>query len=120
MPGPFTRNSFRPVVIGDIVPAPNGTEVRVRMRLQAAVAAFMTVWFGGLLIGAGALVRQAMTHGFCHDLGGKSGAGVGGALAGVGGMALLGYLLMSAGFWSEVKKVRVLLREQIGNDAAAK
>jgi hypothetical protein len=35
-------------------------------------------------------------------------------------MALLGYLLMSAGFWSEVKKVRVLLREQIGNDAAAK
>jgi hypothetical protein len=81
---------------------------------------FMTLWFAGLLVSGGALVRHGLTHGFGHDLGGTSDAGVGSALAGVGGMALFGYLLMSAGFWSEVKKLRVLLREQIGHDPDAK
>src|SRR5207253_1193250 len=41
---------------GKIVQGPFGTEIRVRMRLHAAVATFMTIWFGFLFV-RGRVVR---------------------------------------------------------------
>src|SRR5438105_2783501 len=67
--GMFVRNSFQPVVVGDIAQGPVGTEIRVRMRLHAGVATFMAIWFGLLLIGAGVFVRSATTHASRQPLG---------------------------------------------------
>jgi hypothetical protein len=106
-----TRNSWQPVIVGEIVPVSGGTEVRVRMRLQAFVGAFTTFWFGGLLFGAAMLLRAGLQEGFGPS-GRAAGAGVG--LAGVGAMVLAGYALVSVAFWTEVRKARRALREGLG------
>src|SRR5205823_9628728 len=100
-------NSFQPVVIGDIAPgAFGGSEVRVRMRLQALVIAFMVVWFGFLSIIAVAFVVQSARRRDAHATGDF---GFFGGLAMFAGMALFMYGLTSAGFWYEVKKAKSLL-----------
>jgi hypothetical protein len=106
-----TRNSWQPVIVGDIVPVSGGTEVRVRMRLQAFVGGFTAFWFGALLFGGAMLLRAALLEGFGPS-GRARGAGVG--LAVVGAMLLAGYALVSVSFWTEVRKARRALREGLG------
>ncbi len=111
------HNAWRPVLVGDIVPVPNGAAVRVRMRLQAFVAVFMVVWFGALLCFAALMLWAGLIgdHGFGpyrRDGAQFLGAGVG--LVVIGGMTLAGYLLMSVSFWSEARKARALLVEGLG------
>jgi len=101
-----TRNSSRPVIVGDIVRVPNGSEIRVRMRLEVFAAAFMAIWLGGLISIAAGLFFHGLKHGFTSGSRGGSPA-VGLAL--VGGMILFGYLMMSISFWVGVKKARALL-----------
>jgi len=98
------HNSFLPVVIGDVVQGELGAEVRVRMRLNALVAAFVTVWFGGLFLMTGGFVYDAMTRS----------RPIGDSLAGLGVMALFAYGLMSISFWTEVTRARLLLRDGLG------
>jgi len=101
--GMWVRNSFLPVVIGDIAQGEFGTEVRIRMRLHAGVAAFMVFWFGFLVLFGGRLVYSAATKGSARPEG-----------TGLAVMALFAYGLMSISFWTEVKKARLLLRDGLG------
>jgi hypothetical protein len=103
------HNSSRPVVLGEIVPAPSGTVVRIRMRLAIVVAAFLVLWFGALLLFGGLLAWRALGGG-----NGLQGGSDGGAGLAVGAMVLIGYLLVSLSFWSEVRKARALLVEGLG------
>ncbi len=111
-----TYNSWQPVIEGDFVPVPGGTEVRVRMRLSAFVGAFTAFWFGGLLWGAGMLLKAGLTEGFGPSTArnGREAAGAGVGLAFIGAMVLAGYALVSVSFWTEVKKARRALREGLG------
>lgn len=101
-----TGNAWRPVIIGEVVPVPGGTEVRVRLRLSALAGACTALWFGmlvwffgsmalaGLRAGFGATTREGLLVGF--------------------GMLLAGYSLVSISFWMEVKKARRALAEGLG------
>ena len=108
------HNSFRPVVLGEVVPVPEGTEVRIRFRLPLFVALFMAIWFGALLLGAATLVGHTLRAGTGpHAQNGvrKPGA-VDVALFAM--MALLAYALTSVPFWAEVRKAKTLLLEGLG------
>jgi hypothetical protein len=104
------RNSWQPVVIGEIAPTLEGTEVWVRMRLQRVVAALTALWFGGLLCAATLLAWGGFRGGFRPAT--RNGPAFG--LAFAVGMILLGYLLVSVAFWTEAKKARSLLCEGLG------
>lgn len=104
------RNSWRPVVVGDLVRVPGGTEVRVRMRLSWLVGAFsalmMAAWsWGGAAAAMGSLEPNP---------GPASASEVLGALAVPLGIGAFIYLLASASFWSEAKRARHLLCEYLG------
>ena len=54
----FGRNSWRPILRGEVRETAGGSEVRVTARCWWFTRAFMTVWYGGLgLITATAVVR---------------------------------------------------------------
>ncbi len=96
------RTSFQPVIIGDIAPAPSGTEIRLRMRLSVPDAVAISFWFAGLLGGAAYTVlvtRQTVS------VPGWIGLGV---------LALIGYTGTSAMFWPEVNKARTALCNGLG------
>jgi hypothetical protein len=94
------RNSWQPVIIGDIAPAPSGTEIRCRMRLPLPVAAFMVFWFGSLLWGAAKMFLAGQREGVLWF--------------GFGAMLLGGYAAMSLSFWPEVNKARAALCDGLG------
>lgn len=96
------HNSWQPVIIGDIAPVAEGTEVRVKMRPHAFVAVFTAVWFGGLFAFLATAIGIARRRGF------ESAAA--GILVACG-MGLFGYSIMSFAFWSEVRRAKALLRE---------
>lgn len=96
------RNSWQPVIVGEILPAPEGTEVRVTMRLHAFVAAFTALWFAFVLSFLVILLRTGLERGL---------AAVAHGLLGDCLMALLAYAVVS---FSEAKKARALLREGLG------
>ena len=52
------RNSFLPVVRGEVESTPAGVRLVGTMRLHAVVIAFMTVWFGGVLVGCIAALKS--------------------------------------------------------------
>ncbi|SRR6266498_1933620 len=99
-------NSFLPLIVGDIVPSPRGTEVRIRMRLHALVGAFTALWFGALFF----MTAFAMSIALRDGAEGNPLA----LLASVSAIGLFGYALVSISFWSEAKKARALLREGLG------
>lgn len=99
------RNSWQPVIVGDVVPAADGTEVRVVMRPHAVVAVFTALWFAAVLSGVGWFLRIAFRDGLEAS---------GGGLLGTCAMAAFGYALVSWSFWSEVNRAKGLLREGLG------
>jgi hypothetical protein len=99
------RNSWQPVIIGDAVPAVDGTEVRVRMRPHAFVAVFTGAWFAGVLWGVAWFLSIVVRDGF---------DAAGGGLLGTCAMAGFGYALVSWSFWSEVKRARAILCAGLG------
>jgi len=111
---PF-HNSWQPVIVGDVVSAPGGTEIRVRMRLSALAGTFTALWFSGFFWGAGLLLRVGLAEGFGPSFtNGREAAGAGVGLAVIGAMVLAGYAGVSVAFWTEVKKARSALREGLG------
>lgn len=110
------RNSWQPVIIGDIAPTAEGTEIRARMRLQTFVGVFTAVWFGFLVCFVGAMLWAAATQGFGPSIGrdGRAQGGAGVGLAVAFGMGLFAYSLVRVSFWSEVRKAKAALREGLG------
>lgn len=96
------RNSWQPVIVGEVAAMAEGTEVRIRMRLHAFVAVFTALWFAFLLSFIAISLSIALRRGFD--------AAVPGLLVACG-MGAVAYSLVSFSFWSEVKKARALLRE---------
>lgn len=92
-------HSFQAVIIGDIAPAPSGTEIQVRMRLALPDAVGISVWFLALL-GAAAYTGFRQVSG--------------GGWVGLGVLALIGYTGTSMMFWPEVKKARAALCDGLG------
>jgi hypothetical protein len=43
-----SRNSFLPVIEGEIISKENGSEILIKMRLHRIVSIFMAVWFAGV------------------------------------------------------------------------
>ncbi len=107
-------NAWAPVIVGDIVPVPEGTELRLRFRLAVAVAIFMLFWFGGLFFGAAMLLCGGLEKGFGPGSTSCGAQGCLGAGIGLAGMVLAGYALMSVSFWGEVRRARALLSERLG------
>ncbi len=99
--------SNTPVIIGDIVRVPSGSEVRVLMRIQKDAAVFLAVLLAGMLWMAAVAVWNAAA------LGGVSApacaAACGRQIAVAGGLSVLLYAAMTISFQSGVKKARKLL-----------
>ena len=110
-------NSFQPVIVGDVVPVPGGTEVRARMRLAWFATTFMAIWFGGLLWAAQAVLRMGLAGRFWPAFfayKGTTAIGPGAGLVFIGAMLAAGYAFVSVSFWTEVKKAKVALCEGLG------
>ena len=92
------RNSFLPSLHGQVEPTADGrARVVVAFRLAPAVMAFMTLWFGLLLLfGMFAVVQRAAE-------------GQAGGLPVIGGMLVFGVVLVLGGFGVEASKARELL-----------
>ncbi|MBC9909990.1 hypothetical protein [Chitinophaga varians] len=98
------RNSFLPVITGDVSHEIVHTAVRIKMTLSIVVAVFMTFWMGGVIIGfVGCLI--AMIDGF------RSGSKFEPLLLIPFGMLIFGYLMVKLAFQTEVSKSRKFLRE---------
>lgn len=91
----FQRNSFLPIIVGDIAPSHQGSTVRLVLRLHRFVAAFMVLWIGGVLFGGTSTVVNR----------GVAGPEVLFFL----GFAALGYLICVVPFRIEVKRALRLL-----------
>ena len=89
------RNSFLPVVRGEILAIASGSRLQVTMTLHWLVTLFMLVWFGG--VGLALVAGRAGTEG--------------GFLAVPLGMLLFGVALVSAAFIPEAVRARRLLEQ---------
>ena len=83
------RNSFRPLVWGNIVPTPTGARIKVTIFMHPFTLAFMLFWLG--IVGRGALMDQSTSHTILW------------------GMFILGIALCIGGFVPEVAKAKRLL-----------
>jgi hypothetical protein len=109
-----TRNSFRPVIIGNIEQASDGAVLRITMRLHALVFTFMTIWFGFLFCVAGFLLWAGLREGFGPSVRrGQHVEGPGVGLVFVGGMFALASALVNVSFWMEVRKARSIFRDEL-------
>ena len=91
----YQRNGFRPVVEGRVEPAPAGAGTRItgRIHLRYAGMVFLAVWFAGLLVGAGVLVRRAVAEGRFDPL-----------IFAPLGMIALGAVITAVGFVPETRQ----------------
>lgn len=99
------KDSFLPVIVGQIREQENGTAVVVRMRMLWFVIAFLCVWFGitGMVFLAGLLaVISGQPDGW-------------GITASVAGFILAGQLLVRAGFYIPAKSAKRKLEELLGD-----
>jgi len=97
------RNSFLPIVEGQITPSPSGSRISITMRLHRFVAAFMFIWFGGVSIGLVTFSIAAM-RGRMEPLPG---------LFIPLGMLLFGLVMTSGAFWLEANKTKAFLLETL-------
>lgn len=99
------KDSFLPVIIGQIRGQENGTTVIVRMRLLWFVFAFLCVWFGitGMVFLAGLLaVISGQPDGW-------------GITASAAGFILVGQLLVRGGFYIPAKNAKRKLEDLLGD-----
>jgi hypothetical protein len=94
------RNSFAPILVGKIVPAPLGARIEGVLQLDPAVLVFMMIWLG--ITGSAALVGLAQ---FLRD-------GTFGELGWIPLAMLAGlYAACVLGFAAEAGKTKQLLRD---------
>jgi hypothetical protein len=90
------RNSFLPIVFGEVSQQANGSRIDLTLRVSGPVGAFMTLWLAAAFFGAGAGVRHWLQTGDVRAL-----------LALF--LPLFGCLLILVGFISERRKALNLL-----------
>lgn len=95
------RNSFLPVVEGNVETSEKGSNVKITMRLNSFVFFFMCIWF--FFVGIGCVAVVSNLDGFSMH-----------ALIPFG-MLVFGIVLVSGGFWFEASKQKVKLIELIKN-----
>ena len=100
------RNSFLPLVRGDVHPGRFGSEITVTMSLHPFVAVFMLVWLSG--VGFGGWRIMFYSHG----------PGTPNSFIPLG-MFLLGIALTLGGFIPEAIKAKRLLEEALGKRGGA-
>lgn len=83
------RNSFLPQIKGEVYSEFDGTKIKVNMKPQAFVLVFMTIWFGGVIIGCIATTFALFTQEFTP------------ALLIPFGMLLFGFALLYGAFKTE-------------------
>lgn len=93
------RNSFQPVLHGCVRERGEGAVVSVRQQMSTVTAAFVFIWFGGMLPLAVILLLLALP--------GKGMIGFFVCCI----MSIAAYGLMNGGFWYEAKKSKKLLEE---------
>jgi hypothetical protein len=92
------RNSFRPVVEGQLFPLVKGVRIEVRMRLHTTILIFSILWLSLAVVGAGAFIFQIISTGKFE-----------GAMFIPLGMLLFYCLLVTIGFGVEADKAGKLL-----------
>lgn len=97
------RNSFLPVIIGEVSDDIVHTAVRIRMRLNIAVAVFMLFWFTGVTVGFIVFLILLTKSLF---FGGKFEVVMLVPMV----MLVFGFLLVNWGFRSEANKSRKFLQ----------
>lgn len=95
------RNSFIPIINGKFIGNNSDIKVAIRMGLNPFVAAFMFFWLGGAGLGILGVIAGLLT---------KQTTSVALILIPVG-MLLFGWALVSAGFWFEAKRQKIVLVE---------
>lgn len=103
------RNSWQPVVLGEISGDDGGSAVVLRLRPHLAVALFTSLWLAGIWAGTGAIFL-GMLNGRAHASSPSA------MLAGVLAMLALAVgvpLAMLASFWSEASAARRILSEAL-------
>ena len=95
------RNSFLPVIVGNVEPSSKGSNVTVTMRLHRFVFVFMCIWFFGVGIGCIAALLNLDAFSF-HSLIPF-------------GMLVFGGGLVSRAFGGEASKQKIKLIELIKN-----
>jgi hypothetical protein len=110
------RNSWRPIVLGELAPVPEGTEIRVRMRLSIPVGVFSAAWFTALLVVFTMVLAAGLKEGFGPRVtdAGQHMMSAGLAVGILGAMMLAAFGLVSVSFRSEVRRARRALCEGLG------
>ncbi|NML39482.1 hypothetical protein HHL17_19935 [Chitinophaga sp. G-6-1-13] len=98
------RNSFLPVITGDVSHEIVHTVVKIKMTLSIVVAVFMTLWMGGVVVGLVGCVI-AIINGIL------SGSKFEPMLLIPFGMLIFGYLLVTLAFQNEASKSRKFLQD---------
>lgn len=97
------RNSFLPTIHGYFQQGDRGTIIKIKMQLHPFVAVFMCFWFLGVGVGILAVIGNIVSEKELF-------ASLPFSLIPFA-MLIFGWLLVSFGFWSEVKKAKVLLND---------
>ena len=92
------RNSFLPQVHGDIIAAPRGSRIVVRMRLRPVILVFMTLWMGGVGAACVLILISAFRRGNSPS-----------TALGPAFMFIFGWVLAAAGFSYEATITEPLL-----------
>jgi hypothetical protein len=91
------RNSFLPVINGELQTIDNSTHITMKMRLHVAVIIFMTVWFSGIML----LLVIGLANTNNHNA----------VLVVPFGMLLFGYALMMGCYLFESSRAKQILTE---------
>ncbi|WP_263770031.1 hypothetical protein [Propionivibrio soli] len=97
------RNSFLPQVHGNVISAPAGSRILVRMNLHPLIAAFILFWLGAVGVGA---VAAFMSESRSIQ-----------SVLIPAGMFMFGIVLTAGGFYPEAVKARRLLEQRIATGA---
>jgi hypothetical protein len=95
------RNSFLPIIEGQITPSTSGSRIAVTMRLHRLVSVFMLIWFSMVIVGLVTFLI-AVIKGKSEPIP---------ALLIPMGMLIFGTVLTSGSFWWEAKKTKPFLIE---------
>ena len=102
------RNSFLPIVSGQIVSATSGVRVSVTMGLHLAVAIVMLVWFAGVGFATAGSLWLLLTN--------RASAAFGFLIPPA--MLVFGVVLVAFGFFPEAIKARTLLEQILSTQPA--
>jgi hypothetical protein len=96
----FYMNSFKPIILGNIIENRNQTIINIKMRCHYFIAGFMSIWFGGVLF---TLLKNIIRAGSFIDI-------ISSIVEALIFLAF-GYLLITISFKYESKKTKKIFGE---------